>query len=488
MIGTFIKSTAPQSEGQCYRIKSLLDKQRGRRTFLAEETQTKTLVVLKLILFGPDFTWEDLKLFEREAETLKSLKHAAIPQYLTSFEAETQIGKGFVLVQTYIEATSLQQQVSAGRRFSEPDLKEIARSVLAILTYLHSQHPPVVHRDIKPSNLLLTDRTAHSCGRLYLVDFGSVQVAHHGGTMTVVGTYGYMPPEQFGGRASAASDLYSLGATLIYLATGQHPADFPESRLDKVISAHLNLSEGFTEWIRHLTRTELEDRIASAELALQHLKSAGPASSNVDEITVLPTAKPSVSLGNGTFKALSTKQSVTLRFYQDRIVEKLEVAEHIEQFENALGPRWTPVTSLWITALLFIVLPVLGLPFAICVLITIAAITGWFCLLFAGQHADGEYPGIVKMTLYKSPEGDIFLTLHHVLCEDSSSRKSAVNSLCATQFVDMPIESVTMEPNFKGYEAKFKFLSAQQTASPSLSIIGTQLEIKDLLDYIGTWD
>ena len=55
---------------------------------------------------------------------------------------------------------------------------------------------------------------------MYLVDFGAVQAAAvEQGTITVVGTYGYMPPEQFGGRAVAASDLYSLGATLIYLAS-----------------------------------------------------------------------------------------------------------------------------------------------------------------------------------------------------------------------------------------------------------------------------
>jgi len=43
-----------------------------------------------------------------------------------------------------------------------------------------------------------------------------------------VGTYGYMPQEQFGGRTVPASDLYSLGCTIIYLVTGTHPADLPQ--------------------------------------------------------------------------------------------------------------------------------------------------------------------------------------------------------------------------------------------------------------------
>ena len=77
------------------------------------------------------------------------------------------------------------------------------------MQYLHSQTPPIIHRDLKPSNILLTDRSAHSQGQVYLVDFGSVQAPflQPTGTLTIVGAYGYMPPEQFGGRAEPASDL-----------------------------------------------------------------------------------------------------------------------------------------------------------------------------------------------------------------------------------------------------------------------------------------
>ncbi|WP_353769981.1 hypothetical protein [Okeania sp. SIO1F9] len=64
------------------------------------------LVVVKLLLFSPDFTWEQLKLFEREAEVLKFIEHPAIPQYLDYFDVEMGLGKGFALVQTYIEAKS----------------------------------------------------------------------------------------------------------------------------------------------------------------------------------------------------------------------------------------------------------------------------------------------------------------------------------------------------------------------------------------------
>jgi len=257
--------------GNRYQIQTLLGRQTGRRTFLAVDSDTQTQVVVKLLLFGPDFTWEDLKLFEREAETLKSLQHPAIPQYLDFFEAETQVGKGFALVQSYLEAKSLQAWVTAGRSFSEAELKNIASQLLEILDYLHNRQPPVIHRDIKPSNILLGDRTGNSPGTIYLVDFGSVQTAAHGGTMTIVGTYGYMPHEQFGGRALPASDLYSVGATLIYLATGQHPADLPQHNLRIGFEPFVSLSASFTDWIRRLTAPNIAQRPDSARAALQTL-------------------------------------------------------------------------------------------------------------------------------------------------------------------------------------------------------------------------
>lgn len=257
-----------------YPIERLLGKSAGRRTLLARDFQTHEQVVIKVLLFNSEFEWNGLKLFEREAEALQSLSHPAIPRYLNHFDVETTLGKGFALVQTYIAAQSLEDQLQAGRSFSEAELKQLAVALLEILRYLHQQNPSIIHRDIKPSNILLGDRSGNSVGQVYLVDFGSVQTlaAKQGGTITVVGTYGYMPPEQFGGRAVPASDLYSLGATLIYLATGQHPADLCQADLRLQFESAASLSLSFVRWLKQITEPALNRRFATAEEALQALQ------------------------------------------------------------------------------------------------------------------------------------------------------------------------------------------------------------------------
>lgn len=258
-----------------YQIEKQLGQKTGRRTFLAIDLQTESPVVIKLLIFDREFIWDDLKLFEREAETLKHLDLPAIPRYLDYFEFDLPTLKGFALVQTYIDAPSLEEVVSSGRRFTERELQELATSLLDILDYLHSLQPPVIHRDIKPSNILLANRSGNSIGDVYLVDFGSVQnvAAKDGGTMTIVGTYGYMPMEQFGGKTVPASDLYSLGATLIYTIAGVHPADLPQEDGNIQLPVN-NLSKSWRRWIETLTETSLKKRfpdVTAAKLALTRL-------------------------------------------------------------------------------------------------------------------------------------------------------------------------------------------------------------------------
>ena len=91
---------------------------------------------------------------------------------------------------------------------------------------------------MKPDNIVIEG--GKTGGRVFLVDFGGVQAAAAAGDSlgsTIVGTYGYMAPEQFRGAASPASDLYGLGGTLLYLLSGRPPSAFPVDRMRTDFSA-----------------------------------------------------------------------------------------------------------------------------------------------------------------------------------------------------------------------------------------------------------
>nr|WP_290227022.1 serine/threonine-protein kinase [Trichocoleus desertorum] len=254
-----------------YQLKRKLGQNAGRQTWLAEDLQVAPPepVIIKLLTFGGDVQWDDLKLFEREAQVLKQLNHPRIPKYRDSFSIDDRT-LWFGLVQSYIPGDSLKDLLTQGKKFTETEVRKIAVSVLQILIHLHKLNPPVLHRDIKPSNLIWGEDQ-----NIYLVDFGAVQdrAAAEGATFTVVGTYGYAPMEQFGGRTVPASDLYALGATLVHLLTGVAPADLPQSDLTIEFRDRTNASDRLLTWIEELIEPSLKRRFSQAQQALDALKS-----------------------------------------------------------------------------------------------------------------------------------------------------------------------------------------------------------------------
>jgi serine/threonine protein kinase len=267
-----------------YQLQQKLGHNPWRQTWLAADVgeSSASKVIVKLLAFNPQMHWDELKLFEREAQVLAHLNHPRIPKYRNYFSVDPQTGAGlpwFGLVQQYINGESLQQLLNQGKRFTEKQVQQIATSILEILIYLHELSPPVFHRDIKPSNLILGKD-----GQVYLVDFGAVQdrATAEGATFTVVGTSGYAPPEQLWGRAVPASDLYALGATLIHLLTGTAPADLPQRQMRILFADRVRLSPSFAQWLEKLTAPAPERRFSTARQAL-HALQAGRNSSSPTE-------------------------------------------------------------------------------------------------------------------------------------------------------------------------------------------------------------
>lgn len=278
-----------------YQLERVLGRNPMRQTWLATDQTTGEAVVIKLLEFGSSMQWQDYTLFQREAQVLQQLDHPHIPQYRDYFSGGAESG-WFAIVQTYIPGISLKDHLDQGRKFREAEIRSIAIQILEILCYLHQLSPPVLHRDIKPSNLVvkdppqpldspeqanLSDPTPAIVQptdlEIYLVDFGAAQIQApvEGRTFTVVGTYGYTPIEQFGGRAVSASDLYALGCTLVHLATGVAPSDLPQQELRIHFSHLLSLDPNLIGWLERMTEPSVERRFRSAQQALTLLNQKG---------------------------------------------------------------------------------------------------------------------------------------------------------------------------------------------------------------------
>ncbi|MBE9118798.1 serine/threonine protein kinase [Lusitaniella coriacea LEGE 07157] len=256
-----------------YQLKQQLSENPVHSTWLAEYLTAPDIsqkpVIIKLLAFGGQVHWDHLKLFEREAQVLQNLNHPRIPQYRDYFSIDDR-ALWFGLVEDYIPGLSLKESLARNKTLKEQEVRQIAIDILEILIYLHGLNPPVLHRDIKPSNIIIGEDK-----QVYLVDFGAVQSqpTAEGSTFTVVGTYGYTPMEQFGGRSVPASDLYALGATLIHLLTGVAPANLPQQNFRIQFTRRVSLSPSLTRWIEKLIEPDLEERFPSASQALNALKS-----------------------------------------------------------------------------------------------------------------------------------------------------------------------------------------------------------------------
>lgn len=256
-----------------YEIKEIIGRGGFATTYLAVDTKTQQQCAIKCLSFRKIEEWKTLELFEREAKVLKNLDHPQIPDYVDFFTIETEHDVELYLVQEFVEGKSLAQLVREGKHFSEQEVINIAIGIARILEYLHSLSPPIIHRDIKPSNI-----TLNQYNRAFLIDFGSVRekiqddLQSSRGAPTIVGTYGYMPLEQAEGRALPASDIYSLGMTLIHLLSHKDPSQMDKDGLRLDFRPHVNISLGFAGILERMIEPDWHNRYQNASELRRDLK------------------------------------------------------------------------------------------------------------------------------------------------------------------------------------------------------------------------
>ena len=186
--------------------------------YKAQSSIDNTIVALKMMSNRVTCYPEYRELFKSEVDTLKRMNHPSVVRIVG--EPYNDDAGNYYLPMEFIEGKTIEQHVNLHGAFSLDEAVNLMTNILEALQYVHDRNR--IHRDIKPSNIMIRPD-----GRICIIDFGIAKDARIGGTGKtvgrVIGTDGYMSPEQANGmNIDHRTDIYSIGCVFYYLITGKH--------------------------------------------------------------------------------------------------------------------------------------------------------------------------------------------------------------------------------------------------------------------------
>ncbi|MFP4474614.1 MAG: protein kinase domain-containing protein [Desulfatibacillaceae bacterium] len=276
-------TSAGESPARRFEISGELGRGGMGVVYEARDRKLGRVVALKCV--NPESTGDErtVQRFWREAKAIASLNHFNITQIYNVIEQ----GKELWIEMEYVPGGSVKDKVAKDGPLSAEEVAAIGRQIASALDHAHAKG--IFHRDVKPGNILLTERGTPKLG-----DFGLAQDSESAGDMTVagsmMGTMFYASPEQLAsaGNVDARSDVYSLGATLYNLCTGESPRAV---RLDRVPEAIRDVVAKCLEEHpdnRYQTAAELEMALADGATSPK-ARTAGDACPECGEVNPLDT-------------------------------------------------------------------------------------------------------------------------------------------------------------------------------------------------------
>lgn len=310
------KLTTGQILGGRYSITGLIGAGGMSRVYLAEDLRLpgKVWAVKESVM--REGGGHSIGAIQAEAELLISLNHPKLPR-IGDFFPPDRDGYSY-LVMDYIDGVTLHQyMIDYPAGLQGMQIISYARQLLEVLQYLHSHHPPIVYRDLKPSNIMLAGHH-----ELRLIDFGIARRLRNGPDEDTekLGTAGFAAPEQYGGaQSSPQSDLYGLGALLLYMASGGQFSNWQPGMERKLNGS---IPDRLIPVIRRLLRHHPEERYSSAQEVLSALE---PLEAEAAEQTA-PELKPELQAA-----------AVRLQSQQTTVVAVLGVAPGLGTTHTSLA-------------------------------------------------------------------------------------------------------------------------------------------------------
>ncbi|MBP9089805.1 serine/threonine protein kinase [bacterium] len=197
---------------------------------------------------------------EHEAKLLQKLNNERIVKLIDCFVDRQKA----YLVLEYIDGKSLRNLVNDNGALDEAEAVRLGIEMCSVLDYLHTLEPAIVHRDFTPENLLL-----RSTGELALIDFNVAEQLESNETKTMVGKHCYVSPEQFRGKATWQSDIYSCGCTLYWLLTAKDPEPIS---ISQPINERQEMSFELNDIVARATAIDTSNRFASAKMMKAELE------------------------------------------------------------------------------------------------------------------------------------------------------------------------------------------------------------------------
>jgi serine/threonine-protein kinase len=207
----------------------------------------------------------------REAHLAAKLSHNNIVQAIDVGSA----GALHYFIMEYVEGTTIKQELENGKIYKEDEALEIILQIAQALQHAHRRG--LIHRDVKPANIILTPERVAKLADLGMARETTDEEGARAEKGMTIGTPFYIAPEQIRGQEDIdpRADIYSLGATLYHMVTGQPP--FPGNKVEPVLEAHLKqaltppdhirteLSSGLGEMVEFMMAKKRDQRYQSME-------------------------------------------------------------------------------------------------------------------------------------------------------------------------------------------------------------------------------